>query len=398
MGRVSSHRGVAGAVLAAGLAAVALTTAGHGQGYPSSVAAQPPVATPMTFARPTLVIEASAPDSAPLLEELAERMFSTQSSFSGMVKPVAGRVDLLPGRLPDGLPIDVPLPPSTRVIGSALRHFDGRPHELDVRLEVAASVPGLRAFYEQELRERGWYDAPSFPGRGRFPVPENWAVLDLCRSDPDADRRWIAQIEPGNAGATRVRVTVTLEAELGMNCSVPRYGVNLPASVGPLSGAAPLLQPPEGQRPGTASRQNSGDGRWGLAEVVIETQQPLVDLERHYRRQLEDSGWVRQDCQAGAGLIWSTWHMGKIAGAGDWRGFLLTSETADPERVRVYVRVESSSPPRDVVALPPLLASLVAPALAEGMPATELPGYPQHDPAMPEPAPAPLPAPGRVAP
>jgi hypothetical protein len=93
------------------------------------------------------------------MRELAERLLIIQAPFAIPQSPP----ELLVGRLPDGLPLDLPLPVGTRIVGSMRRERPLLPgaavisgQMTEIVLDVPSAPEDVLHFYEHEMRARGW--------------------------------------------------------------------------------------------------------------------------------------------------------------------------------------------------------------------------------------------------
>jgi hypothetical protein len=83
------------------------------------------------------------------VEELARRLLPTSAP------PPTASVRLLPGTLPDGMPLAIPMPPGSRLLGSALHTVGGQTSSVTVLLDAIGSAPDLKAWYIAELAAIG---------------------------------------------------------------------------------------------------------------------------------------------------------------------------------------------------------------------------------------------------
>src|SRR5258706_6920398 len=72
---------------------------------------------------------------------------------------------LLPGQLPDQLPVEIPLPEVSRVLGSLIRN----PESIDMLLDTHLSPEQVLTFYRQRMQDAGWQTTDIYrPNRGGF--------------------------------------------------------------------------------------------------------------------------------------------------------------------------------------------------------------------------------------
>ena len=72
---------------------------------------------------------------------------------------------LLPGQLPDLLPVDIPIPEGSRILGSLIRN----PENIDMLLNAQLSPEQVLSFYRQGMEAKGWQTTEIYlPNRGGF--------------------------------------------------------------------------------------------------------------------------------------------------------------------------------------------------------------------------------------
>ena len=95
---------------------------------------------------------AQARAADPVLE-LAERLLSTPF---GPFSAQAPTVQLLPGQLPNALPLALLQPAGTRVVGSMVRSVGGKPQTQEVVLDVPGDAASVSTAYEKDFTAKGW--------------------------------------------------------------------------------------------------------------------------------------------------------------------------------------------------------------------------------------------------
>ena len=244
-----------------------------------------------------------APDAA-VVHALAERLLGPG-------------VRLVPGATPEGLPLDVPVPPGGRLLGSLVR--PGVPfapatsagERVEVVLESPDEAPAVLAFYEDALARQGFAVAPVFgrQGPGGFLPSPGWVQSPLyCRSEQGPAVTVSVYREEGRPSDVRVRI----EAAPFPPCTGSGPGVLAPPAE---TVELPLLVPPPDTQiqPGS-----SGPGVRGM-EAIADTALSAAALEAHYAAHLEAAGWVLQERGGDGPLAWSAW---LVPGAGERHGFL----------------------------------------------------------------------------
>src|SRR5262245_21519691 len=153
-------------------------------------------------------VEPSAP-----LQTLAERLLAPP-----VVGPDGQRhtVRLLPGQLPSGLPLALPIPPQSHLVGSLLYSVEGKVMNASVVLDVPGAGAEVPALYQQALPGHGWQmrvqDLHAAPQRSAtahgFQPPSPPALEQLplvfCHSPTGP---WLSVATfPGATGFTDVRL------------------------------------------------------------------------------------------------------------------------------------------------------------------------------------------------
>lgn len=96
-----------------------------------------------------------------LVQELALRLLSPPvPNKTGR----ASHAKLLPGRLPDTLPLTLPVPPESRIVGTLVPDVSGQQQgSLSIILDVPGRPSDIGAFYEEMFVSQGWKVIPENP-------------------------------------------------------------------------------------------------------------------------------------------------------------------------------------------------------------------------------------------
>lgn len=323
-------------------------------------------------------VGAQADSEAPL-RALAEALLLQPSGGYGLPPPLGSQltVELLPGQQPAELSFTLPVPPTGRLLGTAVRRADGRVVSAEVVTEAPLSPEALRDYYERALEQLGWWSprlqAAARPG-GFQAAPTLTTGLLFCAPD---DRQYLNLTLIAKSPATSLaRATITqpdpgsstagLAAAPAPVCSAPRTP---PQPVASPSVQLPALTAPAGMRlfafgMGPSGPPGSPGFQSAASTAVGQTPQAPAELEAHFARQLAAAGWTRQDGRAEPTLAWSLWQVPDPPGT---QGFLLVLATPGENQRFLLVRADpppttSSAPtdaalpggPRDLP--PPLLA------------------------------------------
>lgn len=263
-----------------------------------------------------LVTQAAAQTVEADLEQLALRLLSSGDD------PNEVGLSLLPGLLPSGLPLELPLPEEATVIGSLLRHnTEGRILEARVVLDSALSTRDIIAFYEEALLAEGWTGRETTPPQGFVPRQADRSAR-FCASE----RGPFLQVDTSFARGqpTDVELTLTL-ANAQRDCAAVAATLIRPLlTLAPL----PLLNAPAGSDITAHGVSQFADQASSSALLV--TDQSLNELLSHYEAQLEEDGWRRVDgaiTKLGAQSRWTA----SGGSETDWTALFSIADPADPE-------------------------------------------------------------------
>jgi hypothetical protein len=325
------------------------------------------VALAAALTSPTPAAVAQTPPSPALLEELAERLL--QPPYAGPTGETP-RIRLLPGALPPGLPLEIPMPPGGRLVGSAVRSGlsrppgvaveaaalgspgtatrqimaegsgDGQADSVDIVIDAPGSTDDVVAFYEQVLGEQGW----SVPGTYGQPRPSGF------QSTRTTLNRVFCQTQGGGFLSLLVftMASGTSDVRINVNPSGPGQGYgpcSTLATAGsppepPGAGVIPVLYAPAG----TQILSSGGGARPGpgpsllMSEAVAESSLSVAELEASFADQLTAAGWTRQAGAATGPLAWSVW---TVPGDGAYQGFLYVLDVPGGGRRSLHVEVAS---------------------------------------------------------
>ena len=282
------------------------------------------------------------------LRKLVERIM-TPPELDGERKSEPPR--LYPGRLPEGLPEELPIPDGATVVGGTAQDLGRGLRLTEVLLEVSLPAEEFREDYRRRLFAAGWREDEEWtPGRSGF-VPSGLPGLfvraaqrslrlrrrlrgrvpglpslfpDFLRLGEDGPRLDVTAADRKNA-PTDVRLRVVT----GQRSRPPRHD--------PIWETIPSLVPPPGARgrpddndagllhPPRAARGLPGGsgGRWepdgAYSHATLQTDLALTALASHYHAQLEEAGWHLVE-QGGSGpQAWSSWRFSDGEGR-PWAG------------------------------------------------------------------------------
>ena len=214
-------------------------------------------------------------------------------------------IQILPDRLPGDLPIDLPLPDRTTIIGSLVRGDQGA----QIVLDVAQPAEAILAFYRSRLEPAGWHEV-AFPMRpGGF---GGATAATFCQSARGPSLS-VTALEMGDA-PTDVRLNLQTDPRHSP-CAMLRQPLGLP------SFSVPSLPPPAGAKMRGGGGWGGGGGSW-QSTATLQTDLDAAALVVHYNRQLKKAGWQLLDHGQAGSAAWSTWRFRDAQGDA-WAGTLL---------------------------------------------------------------------------
>jgi hypothetical protein len=282
-------------------------------------------------------VQAQQTENPDTLRELVMRLLAPPSPGAS-----AGQVQIFPGALPPGLPLDLPLPPNSRLVGSVVRpSFPPGPppiapsgESFDIVLDVPGDPVDVVTFYREAFSGLGWTQPGLFaPFSGGFlPSFGPTSSAGFCQS---AQGPWLnVTVYPREDAPNDTRIHVDT------GNPGPCAGPPVPPPPGPPPGAAvmPPLAPPPGVQ--VLPRGSGGeDGSWESRAIAV-TDMSVADLEAFYAAELEQAGWTRTDGDAKGPLAWSTWD---VPGEGQWQGFLYMLAGPGEKQRSLYLSTTSAS-------------------------------------------------------
>ena len=241
------------------------------------------------LALPLLTVRAQSAD----LEELAGRLLGY-----GFSEP-----ELIVGKLPGKLPLEVPLPAGARILGAAIRGED----DVEIVLDVRDTPEAIQAFYKEKLtgfeykgsrqESRGGF---TFGGSDESPPYASDALY--CRPDL-------------SFSVTVYRLDAAIkDVRLSLNSYDCEY--NAPSSL-----KLPALKPPVGAE---ARNLSSGYGGEVSSSIKLETALTPAEVYAQYAAQLQAAGWVSlENVTLKVGALGT--FEGKDASGKTWRLLLLVT-------------------------------------------------------------------------
>lgn len=264
------------------------------------------------------------PEDAAALRELAVRLLRVR--FPGDPE-ASDETQLLVGELPAGLPLELPLPPGSRVVGSLVR---GNQRGISIVLDASEPAEQVLEFYRARLSAAGWR-SPELPhhGGGGF-TPDFMANrVTYCYSARGPALNVAAESAPGKP----TDVQLDLQTD-------PRY---LPCGararhMGDMHDMIPTLAPPPGARQTPQGGGGGGDS-WH-SQAILLTELDLAAVAAHYAGQLTGAGWTQGANGESGPAAWSAWSLRDEDGE-PWHGLLFILKQPEAEgQYYLIIRVE----------------------------------------------------------
>ena len=230
------------------------------------------------------------------------------------------------GLLPEDLPFELPIPESSRIIGSSVR---GDPAGTEIILDVPLNSEEVINFYQDVLIEDGWLVPPEEPYGAGF-VSELWPSNTFCYND-DEVVLYLSVVEIPDE-PTDVRINIQSPAQHspcdpeGMHWMDESYGL------------IPTLTSPPGamvQSGGSGSGQDDAS-----VTATLITDLTAEDLANHYGVQLSEAGWTAGERGTSEQVSWSSWTI-KDEDGDEWGGVLIILEgSTDPEKRYAWFQID----------------------------------------------------------
>ncbi|MGO8947852.1 MAG: hypothetical protein ACLQUY_09345 [Ktedonobacterales bacterium] len=235
--------------------------------------------------------------------------------FASPTDPHEAQPRLFVGSIPETLPIELPVPEYTEVLGT-LVHSNGN---VDIILESELTAEDVLSFYRTRLTPLGWQlpnfavpfrtggfvISPGFPPHMPDVAPPQapqtlvGPVLTFCHEPSGAELT--VTVLPQENHMTHVRLKLSLERN-GNRCADlarRRRQVQGMQHIIPF-----LVPPPDAQQNPRMTTVGSHDV---FAIAMLTTQLELEAVATHYAEQLQQAGWMEMAQGASGPLAWQTW-------------------------------------------------------------------------------------------
>jgi hypothetical protein len=232
------------------------------------------------------------------------------------------------GQIPENLPVEVPLPEQSHVLGTLARSEE----QVEIVLTSDLQPDEILRFYRERLTPLGWneLEESDLHHRGGFlhrnVDPSNHVTF--CQSAQSAALTLnIMQME---GTTTDVRLTLNLDDESNP-CSPQQTRRHRHMRHPGFYEVIPTLSPPAG------ARQQGGGGSSGTDEAStsakLKTHLTIDVLLKHYTNQLSQAGWTQTAEGVSGPLAWNTWKF-TYEEQESWHGLFFILKT--PEKQEDY--------------------------------------------------------------
>ncbi len=252
----------------------------------------------------------------PSIEELATRLL--QATYPGSTE--LNEVQLLVGKLPQDMPVDLPIPDGARIIGSEIQEGKGIYIVLDVPLMPDQALD----FYRRALPSQNWTET-DIPGMDRGFVQGD-SRITFCKGMKNPSLTVTAHpLEDGT------------DLHIGIS-SDPDYSPCSQTSFDDWLRPIPKLAAPEGSR--QFNEMMTGGGNRAAVSATLETEMNSSTLEDHYADQLSAANWTMAGGGKSGPSSWSAWSIEDENGL-VWNGFLIALDIPGSENQR-FVLVQAN--------------------------------------------------------
>lgn len=277
--------------------------------------------------------ESQIPDEDNELEKLALRL---------LVYPGDPRVNkprLFLGQIPANLPVEVPIPEQSYVVGTLARSEE----QVEIVLTSNLKAEEVLSFYRERLKPLGWneQDDAELHRMGGFLHGhlDSTNHVTFCQSSYGAALTLnIMQLE---GTTTDVRLDLNLDNE-NNPCAPQQTRMRRHMRHPGLYEVIPSLSPP------TGTQQQGGSGSSGMDEAstsaTLKTDVTIDVVLKHYANQLSQAGWTQIAEGASGPLAWNTWKF-TYEDQESWHGqFFILKTPEKQEDYFLFVRATWDQP------------------------------------------------------
>lgn len=228
-----------------------------------------------------------------LLQALALRLLG--KDFPDDSKPES--VQIIVGRLPDQLPVEVPLPENSRILGS---YVNLQWQTIYIEFDTDLPVNSIFDFYRERLLSSGWHSPETPMSLGGFypNLSTNRAIF--CRSHRGPSLSIYASTLPHQL--TQVSLGINSDLNNRSCAKISSY-----RGLYEFYELIPNLTPPVNAK--QFGLQGGSGNENANSRTMLETDLDLLSVMSHYQTQLEQVGWTCFEQGHGETFAWSTWRL-----------------------------------------------------------------------------------------
>ena len=240
------------------------------------------------------------------------------------------------GKIPENLPIELPVPEQSRVLGTLARSET----QVEIVLESDLKPEEIASFYRTQLASQGWNEPEDMQPHRQGGFMHNnfgpYTHMTFCRESNIAGLT--INVQQLQSATTNVRLNLSLDREMNpcVQQARNRRQMMLHQRHHRMFEMIPPLSPPPG------AQQRGGGGGSGSDEVhttaTLKTNLTLDIVAKHYADQLVQGGWTQTGAGADGPMAWYTWRF-TTEDQEPWRGLFFVLKTPDkPDDYYLHIR------------------------------------------------------------
>jgi hypothetical protein len=239
-----------------------------------------------TIVIPIAVAETPNNDDEMISRRLVERLLNPS---------MLEESELIIGKLPDNLFIQIPQPSKSQILGTMIRGKSS----YQIELNAPQSATEVKSFYQTQLTAAGWKNSQIIsPPKPAFVTSENQSNenLGFCNSEKGA----LVHLKFNQYEDNSTEISLFLNQVKQPNFSCPQSNIGLPFA------HIPSLKPPANTKvtprlTGNISPQTSN------SVATLESNLTIEQLNQHYMNQMQQAGWTKTGDTKNAQTIFSIW-------------------------------------------------------------------------------------------
>ncbi|GCE19054.1 hypothetical protein [Dictyobacter kobayashii] len=226
---------------------------------------------------------------------------------------------LLVERLPDTLPVPLPLPEEYTILGSLV----SSPGSMQIFLDIPNTNGEIQDFYQRELPAAGWIlpEEDIHMRRGGF-IQSRHDLNYL--SYTYSNHEWTLTIQTTTTTSRNTDVRLQLykdELARRQRRRIRRHGPDMFTLF-------PALTSPQGASQIGGNSGSSGNDVYTTATLKLQEESNIVDVSKHYTDQLLLAGWNPLKDEQSPHSAWSSWHFSDKEGD-EWNATFYLFELAE---------------------------------------------------------------------